>query len=131
VPRCVEDGIECNTANLIINHGWTGLLFDGDAEDAPLVVSITDGTLIHPSNHQPWSTPIDRDNANALIASQVLKVSLTLLARYGRRRLLDPRHYHVYSTTCHRPEFADAWGPDVSVTIPYRSNFHRTRQDST
>src|SRR4029077_11273085 len=24
------DGIECNTANLIINHGWTGLLVDGD-----------------------------------------------------------------------------------------------------
>src|SRR3954453_10075967 len=34
--RCVEicagDGIECNTANLIISHGWHGLLIDGDAE---------------------------------------------------------------------------------------------------
>ena len=32
--RCVEicagDGIECNTANLIVNHGFLGLLFDGD-----------------------------------------------------------------------------------------------------
>ena len=32
--RCVEvcagDGIECNTANLIVNHGWLGLLFDGN-----------------------------------------------------------------------------------------------------
>src|SRR5690606_29011385 len=31
--RCVEicagDGRECNTANLIINHGWWGHLFDG------------------------------------------------------------------------------------------------------
>ncbi|MFI5458329.1 MAG: hypothetical protein ACHRXM_23105, partial [Isosphaerales bacterium] len=34
--RCVEicagDGIECNTANLIVNHGWTGLMFDGNAQ---------------------------------------------------------------------------------------------------
>lgn len=32
--RCVEicagDGIECNTANLIINHRWIGLLCDGN-----------------------------------------------------------------------------------------------------
>ena len=32
--RCVEicagNGIECNTANLIVNHGWSGLLFDAD-----------------------------------------------------------------------------------------------------
>ena len=30
VEICAGDGIECNTANLIVNHGWTGLLFDGD-----------------------------------------------------------------------------------------------------
>ena len=26
---CAGDGIECNAANLVINHGWNGLLFDG------------------------------------------------------------------------------------------------------
>ena len=30
VEICAGDGIECNTANLIINHGWNGLLLDGD-----------------------------------------------------------------------------------------------------
>lgn len=34
---CVEisagDGRECNTANLIINHGWWGHLFDGDEQN--------------------------------------------------------------------------------------------------
>ena len=29
VEVCAADGIECNTANLIINHGWRGLLIDG------------------------------------------------------------------------------------------------------
>jgi hypothetical protein len=27
------DGIECNSANIIINHGWYGLLFDGDEQN--------------------------------------------------------------------------------------------------
>jgi hypothetical protein len=30
VEMCAGNGIECNSANLIINHGWHGLLFDGD-----------------------------------------------------------------------------------------------------
>lgn len=30
VEICAGDGITCNSANLIINHGWSGLLFDGD-----------------------------------------------------------------------------------------------------
>ena len=32
--RCIEicagDGFQCNTANLLLNHGWEGLLIDGD-----------------------------------------------------------------------------------------------------
>lgn len=30
VEICAGDGIESNTANLILNHGWHGLLVDGD-----------------------------------------------------------------------------------------------------
>jgi hypothetical protein len=30
VEICAGDGIECNTANLVLNHGWTALLVDGD-----------------------------------------------------------------------------------------------------
>lgn len=30
VDICAGDGIECNSANLIINHGWSGLLVDGN-----------------------------------------------------------------------------------------------------
>ena len=32
VEICAGDGIECNAANLLVNHGWNGLLFDGDDE---------------------------------------------------------------------------------------------------
>ena len=30
VEICAGDGIQCNTANLIVNHGWWGYLFDGN-----------------------------------------------------------------------------------------------------
>ena len=30
---CAADGTECNTANLIINHGWWGTLFDGGKDN--------------------------------------------------------------------------------------------------
>src|SRR5271166_6505096 len=30
VEVCAGNGIECNSANLIVNHGWDALLFDGD-----------------------------------------------------------------------------------------------------
>src|SRR5262245_30893532 len=32
VEICAGDGIECNAANLIVNHGWQGLLVDGDPQ---------------------------------------------------------------------------------------------------
>jgi hypothetical protein len=33
VEICAGDGTECNSANLIIHHGWTALLVDGDADN--------------------------------------------------------------------------------------------------
>ena len=32
VEICAGDGIQCNTANLLVNHGWNGLLIDGGEE---------------------------------------------------------------------------------------------------
>jgi hypothetical protein len=33
VEVCAGDGVECNSANLIVNHGWHALLVDGDDEN--------------------------------------------------------------------------------------------------
>jgi hypothetical protein len=32
----VGTGIECNSANLVVNHGWTALMFEGDDRDLAL-----------------------------------------------------------------------------------------------
>ena len=33
VEVCAADGQECMAANLIVNHGWKGYLFDGDDDN--------------------------------------------------------------------------------------------------
>ena len=32
VEICAGSGIECNAANLVINHGWRALMVDGDPD---------------------------------------------------------------------------------------------------
>ncbi|NDJ61548.1 MAG: hypothetical protein GYB67_10515, partial [Chloroflexi bacterium] len=70
--RCVEicagDGIQCNSANLIIHHGWDGLLFDGDAKNVERgrrFYQVTPDTISYPPVFElAWIT---RDNINDLI----------------------------------------------------------------
>lgn len=45
---CAGDGIECNTANLILNHGWTGLLVDGDE------ANVARGSAFYAQSRQTW-----------------------------------------------------------------------------
>jgi hypothetical protein len=50
---CAGDGIECNTANLIVNHAWHGLLVDGDETN----VRIAEEFYAH-SRHQWFDPPV-------------------------------------------------------------------------
>src|SRR5262245_57737741 len=51
VEICAGDGVECNAANLIINHGWRGLLFDGDP------VLIENGRAFYAACRTTFATP--------------------------------------------------------------------------
>lgn len=131
VEMCVEDGIECNTANLIINHGWTGLLFDGDAEKIRFGREFygrhLDTRFRPPTLVNAW---IDRDNVNALIGEHGFAGEIDLLSLD-----MDGVDYWVLqaqSVVTPRVivlEYSGGWGPDASVTVPYRRDFHRTEQD--
>jgi hypothetical protein len=48
---CMGNGVESNTANLIVNHFWVGLLFDGCAKNvevARIFYSLHKNTRIYP-----------------------------------------------------------------------------------
>jgi hypothetical protein len=127
--RCVEicagDGVQCNTANLIVNHGWNGLLFDGDEELLQLgrafYSRLGDTFSYPPKLVSAW---INRDNVNELIEANGFDGPIDLLSLD-----LDGMDYWIWEAIeVVQPRVVIAeiqciWGADRAVTVPYSENF--------
>jgi hypothetical protein len=127
--RCVEvcagDGIQCNTANLIINHGWHGLLFDGNeilVNRARAFYSKVGDTLHFPPKVvNAW---ISCDNINQLIRENGFEGPIDMLSLD-----IDGNDYWLWEALdVVRPRVVVAevqciWGADRAVTVPYASDF--------
>ncbi len=78
---CAGSGIESNTANLIINHGWWGHLFDGNsalvAQGTKFYANHKD-TFLHPPKFR--CTWITAENINELITESGLCGDIDLLS---------------------------------------------------
>jgi hypothetical protein len=125
IEMCAGNGQQCNTANLIINHGWTGLLFDGDEARAlagkEFFGSHPD-TFIHPPTFvHAWITA---ENVDALITTHGYHGDIDLLSLD-----LDGVDYWIWdsiSAVSPRVVIAEVqaiWGSERSVTVPYRPDF--------
>jgi hypothetical protein len=125
VEICAGDGIECNAANLIINHGWCGLLVDGDERN------VTRGRRFYLRRRDTFFYPplftcawITAENVNQVLLEHGFTGDIDLLSLD-----LDGMDYWVWKAlTCIRPrvvilEFTSRWGPYRAVTIPYRADF--------
>jgi hypothetical protein len=127
VEMCAGDGVECNTANLIINHGWKGLLFDGNDEalavgrDYYAGCQDTHCFLRPPDLVTAWITA---ENANSLIAGNGFAGEIDLLSLD-----MDGVDYWVWKAIdCIQPrvvvlEFNLDWGPEKAVSVPYQPDF--------
>ncbi len=122
---CAGDGIECNTANLIVNHGWWGWLFDADEERVQrgrALYGVHKDTFLHPPTFtRGWITA---ENVNQLVADAGLRGPIDLLSLD-----LDGNDYWIWKAldvveplvvVC---EVHNAVPPDLAVTIPYDPNF--------
>ena len=122
---CAGDGIECNSANLILNHGWTGLLVDGD------VSRVQRGRKFYATHPDTFSFPpkfahawVDRETVNDLISSHGYTGEVDLLSLD-----LDGVDYWIWDAIeVVRPRVVVAetqciWGAERSVTVPYRRDF--------
>jgi len=132
VEICAGDGIECNTANLIINHGWTGLLVDGNPE------SIARGrefyarcptTFVYPPTLvQAWVTA---EGVDALLAEHGFTGEIDLLSLdldgvdYWIWRAIRSIRPRVVVLECHT-----GLGAERSVTVPYREDFRQAPEGS-
>ena len=125
VEICAGDGIECNTANLILNHGWWGQLFDGSpelVERGRAFYRAHKDTFLHPPGFtQAW---ISAENVNQLIAQTGLSGDIDLLSLD-----MDGVDYWIWKAIdVVRPtvvvcEVQNSAPPDVAVTMPYRHDF--------
>jgi hypothetical protein len=125
VEICVADGTECNAANLIINSGWHGLLFDGSEDN------IARGKAFYARHRDTWLQPptlmpawITRDNVNDLIFGNDFGGEIDLLSID-----IDGNDFWIWKAIeCIRPrvvvvEHNSLGGASRAVTIPYDENF--------
>ena len=133
VEVCAGDGIECNTANLIINHGWHGLLVDGNQ------AQVKRGQDFYRTNPHTYTYPpkfiqawITRDNINDIISGNGFEGKIDLLSLdmdgvdywiWDAIKVIDPRVVVV--------EYQDIIGPDRSLTVPYSDNFNAYQYPTT
>jgi len=122
---CAGDGTECNAANLILNHGFRGLLFDGNAE---LIERGRAFYAAHPNTRisppKLVATWITAETINDQIAGQGFAGDIDLLSLD-----IDGNDYWVWKAlTVVRPrvvvlEFNASCGPEVAATMSYNPDY--------
>jgi hypothetical protein len=118
-----SDGIECNSANLIVHHGWQGLLIDGDAaaleRGGAFYRERPETRRLPPTFVHAWVT---RDNVRELLADRGFRdVDLLSVDVDGNDLwLLDAIQPTASLIVC---EYNNRIPADVSVSVPYQENF--------
>jgi hypothetical protein len=129
VEFCCGTGWECMAANLIVNHGCVGLLVDASKariEDARQFFGRCRETFFTPPTLvQVWITA---ENVNDLLCEHGFTGDVDLFALD-----MDGVDYWIWKALeAIRPrvvvlEYNRLWGPQVSVTVPYRPDFAMPR----
>jgi hypothetical protein len=125
VEICAGDGVQCNTANLIINHGWRGLLIDGDAKQVQsaeeFYVQNRSTFWLPPRIVQAWVTA---ESIDPLLDDHGFAGDIDLLSLD-----LDGIDYWIWkamesvSPRVVVAEYNWTWGPAESKTVPYKADF--------
>jgi hypothetical protein len=127
VEICVSDGFECMATNLVINHGWNGLLFDGDekfVEQGNKFFAFNPSTFLHPPLFKhAWIT---RENVDQLINENGFSGEIDLLSLD-----IDGNDYYIMEAiTVIKPrviicETLNVIPSDLALTIPYEPDFSK------
>ncbi len=125
VEICAGSGIECNTANLIIHHGWTALLVDGDKGNIQLGRAFyrrcRDTLSYQPTLVHRWVTA---ENVNQILGEHGFDGEIDLLSLD-----LDGMDYWIWKAiNVVQPrvvavEFNSVLGCERSLTVPYSATF--------
>lgn len=118
-------GRECNTTNLIVNHGWHGFLFDGDP------ANVETGRRFFSQHRDTWIWPpkfihawITAENVNQVLLQAGISGEIDLLSLD-----IDGMDYWVWKALgCVEPrvvvcETHNVIGPEKALTVPYDPDF--------
>jgi len=130
VEICAGDGKECMAANLIINHGWEGYLFDGSTENVQkghdFFLKHKQTFLMPPTFKQAWFTA---ENINSILKDTGVKGEIDLLSLD-----IDGMDYWVWQAIDYiQPrvcifETHNVIPANLSLTAKYDANFYYLNQ---
>jgi hypothetical protein len=125
VEICAGNGRECMTANLIVNHGWWGYLFDGsnaNVDAGNRFFANNKDTFLHPPVfRKAWITAenINHHLESAGVAGPIDLLSLDIDGMdYWVWKAIEVVQPRVFVCETH-----NAVPPGISVTVPYDPNF--------
>ena len=121
----VESYREANTRFLLVKDGWAGLVLDGDEGN---IQTIRDDPIYWLHNLKARCAMVTRENIDAILREEGIGENLGLLSVD-----IDGVDWWVWEAiTTPKPaivaaEYNHRFGPDASVTVPYRPDFDRTK----
>jgi hypothetical protein len=128
VEICGGDGIESNSANLIIHHGWRGYFVDGDYENCirarQFYSNVRETRANPPTIEHAW---VDIDSVNNLLKNAGFSGDIDLFSLD-----MDGVDYWVWEAITEiqprvvMAEYNAPLGGDVAWTVPYRRDFSYT-----
>jgi hypothetical protein len=124
----IGDGSECNTANLSITFGWRGLLMEADREQAERARRFYASRPTAPEV-QIATARVSPGTIDELLRRHAIEGEIDLLSVD-----IDGNDYWVWEAiSAVQPrvvviEYNASFGPERSVTVPYREGFDRYRE---
>ena len=125
----IGDGRQCNTANLSIHFGWSGLLIEADTVKAGLARAYYREQIRGPLERVTVREDrVTTGNINAILAAHDLQGEIDLLSID-----IDGNDYWIWEAIDQvQPrvvviEYNASLGPEKSITVPYQADFDRYR----
>lgn len=125
----VENYEEANTRFLLKKDDWKGLVIDGNKRNIDFIKT---DQIYWQHNFTAVHSFITKENINKIISQNVATEDIGILSVD-----IDGNDYWIWKEiTCVRPriviaEFNNLFGKDLAVTVPYKSDFIRSREHSS
>jgi hypothetical protein len=121
----VENYLESNTRFLLLNNCWKGFIMDGSSDN---INQIKNSNIYWQFHLEAQCQFITKENINALISSytKIEEIGLLVIDIDGNDYWIW-KHIDVIKPVVVIVEYNSLFGQERAITIPYKSDFNRTK----